>query len=400
MVVGLLLVVGGCVQQQPTASHVQPGIEVLVTDSAHLIRDRRIGLLTNQTGIDREGIDDLTRLLGAGAQVTAIFTPEHGYRGMLDTVEVGDGVDAGTGIPIFSLYGRTREPTQEMLERVDVIVADLQDIGTRTYTYISTILLAMRAASAAGLPVIVLDRPNPIGGVQVEGPVLDTAFASFVGMLPVPQRHGMTMGELAKFGNAVLDIGANLTIVPASGWTRAVWFDATGLPWVRPSPNMPDLESATHYPGTVLFEPTNLSVGRGTEMAFQVIGAPWLDVPRLIRALGLLPGVELRDTTITPQDPPDGKYGGRTIPALRLLVADREAYEPVRTAVTILSALARLHGDSLQVSEESMARLAGTDRLWREVQAGEGPASIMRGWEADLERFRRQREPYLIYPPE
>jgi uncharacterized protein YbbC (DUF1343 family) len=228
--------------------------------------------------------------------------------------------------------------------------------------------------------------------------VLDTAFASFVGMLPVPQRHGMTMGELARFGNAVLEIGADLTVVPASGWTRAEWFDATGLPWVRPSPNMPDVESATDYPGTVLFEPTNLSVGRGTPVAFQVIGAPWLDAPRVVREVGPLPGVVLRDTVIVPHDPPDGKYGGAEIAALRLVVDDREVYDPVRTAVTILSTLARVHSESLRVNEESMARLAGTDRLWRQIQATERPEAIVGGWEPGLERFRRQRAPYLIYP--
>lgn len=397
VVVSLLCGLAACAPPSGAAPQVRAGIDVLLTDSSNLLTGRRIGLLTNQTGVDGEGVDDLTRLLEAGAQVTAIFSPEHGYRGNIDVSEIGDTVEAATGIPIFSLYGMTRAPTPDMLRRVDVLLADMQDIGARPYTYVSTILLTMRAAAAADLPVIVLDRPNPLGGVQVQGPILDTTFESFVGMLPVPLRHGMTMGELVRFGNAALAIGADLTVVPAAGWDRTAWFDATGLPWVRPSPNMPNLESATHYPGLVLFEATALSVGRGTPVAFQVIGAPWLEGRALLQAVGRLPGVQLRDTTIVPLDPPDAKYGGREISAIRFRVTDRDAYDPVRTAVTLLAALAHRYGDSLRVDESRMARLAGTDRLWRDVQRGATPDEIVRSWEDDRARFRSQRERYLLY---
>ena len=235
-----------CAQTAGEAPRVRPGIEVLLEDSVHLVRGRRVGVLTNQTGVDRFGVSDVRRLLDADVEVTAILSPEHGYRGGLDQEEIAHGVDSTTGIPVFSLYGANRRPTAAMLSRFDVLLIDLQDIGGRPYTYISTALEALRESVTHGLPVVVLDRPNPIGGTLVQGPVLDTAYRSFVGMLPVPQRHGLTLGELVQLGNDRLEIGADLTVVPAEGWTRDTWFDATGLPWVRPSPNMPDLESATH----------------------------------------------------------------------------------------------------------------------------------------------------------
>jgi uncharacterized protein YbbC (DUF1343 family) len=234
---------------RPAASPVRPGIDVLLADSLHLVRGRRVGLVTNQTGVDRRGRDDVARLREAGVELVAIFTPEHGYRGALDVENIGHGVDSATGLPIHSLYGEHRAPTRAMLESVEVLLVDLQDIGARPYTFISTTLLTMASAAHAGVPVIVLDRPNPVGGALVQGPVLDTALASFIGMLPVPLRHGMTIGELARLGNDVLAIGCRLTVVPVAGWSRDDWFDATGLPWVPPSPSMPSLESAAHYPG-------------------------------------------------------------------------------------------------------------------------------------------------------
>lgn len=393
VVFGFLAALLACAPRAP----VRPGIDVLLTDSAHLVTGRRLGLLTNQTGVDRRGVDNLARLLAAEARVTALFSPEHGYRGFLDEENIGHGVDSATGIPIYSLYGAARSPSPAMLEAVDVLVIDLQDIGARTYTYISTALLAMRAAHARGVAVIVLDRPDPIGGTLVQGPVLDTAQRSFVGMLPVPLRHGMTLGELARFGNDHLGIGAALTVVPAAGWQRAQWFDETGLPWIRPSPNMPDLESATHYPGLVLFEASNLSVGRGTPVAFQVVGAPWLDAQGVLARVAWPAGVAAIDTVITPEAPPDGKYGGQRIPAIRLRVTDRQEHDPVRAAVVLLAAVRAVHGDSLVIRADRFDRLAGTDRLRRELEAGRPSHAIAAGWEEGLGQFRTERARYLLY---
>lgn len=376
---------------------VRPGIDVLLSDSLHLVDGRRVGLLTNQTGIDSRGTDDISRLVGAGVELRAIFSPEHGFRGQLNRENIDNTVDSATGLPVFSLYGATRAPTPDMLDRIDVLLIDLQDIGARTYTYGSTALAAMRAAAAHGTPVVVLDRPNPVGGELVQGPVLDTAFTSFVGSLPVPLRHGMTLGELLRFANARFAIGANLSVVPADGWRRTMWFDATGLPWVRPSPSMPNLTSATDYPGTVLFEATNLSVGRGTPIAFQVVGAPWLDAHRIVRLLPTVPGATVKDTVIIPIAPPDGKYGGEVLPALRIHVTNRAVYDPTALAAAILATLRRLYPDSLLIDPTRFDQLAGSDRLRLELDAGADPRAIAATW-ADADRiFAREREPYLLY---
>jgi uncharacterized protein YbbC (DUF1343 family) len=390
---GLLGAAAVCARPAP----VRPGIDVLLADSTRLVRGRRIGLLTNQTGVDRTGRDDLSRLRDAGLTVTALFSPEHGFRGVLDMENIGHGVDSATGLPLFSLYGDVMEPTPDMLARVDVVVVDLQDIGARTYTYVSTALRTLRAAAGAGVPVIVLDRPNPIGGTIVQGPVLDTAYASFVGMLPVPLRHGMTFGELLRLGNDVLGIHGALTVIPVAGWRREDWFDATGLPWVRPSPNLPDLESATHYPGLVLFESSNLSVGRGTPIAFQVVAAPWLDAARIATQLAGTPGVTITDTIVVPGAPTDHKYDGVRLPAVRLLVADRGTYDPVRLAARLLAAIERLHGDSLSLDARGFDRRAGTDRLRTAILAGVPADSVVESWRGELTRFATLRRRYLLY---
>lgn len=339
LALGLSAMIAGCTSATADRAPVRPGIVVLTSDSLHLVAESRVGLVTNQTGIGPGGSSDVELLLDAGVRLTALYSPEHGYRGGLDREGIGHSVDSATGLPIYSLYGDTREPTPAMLEDVDVLVIDLQDIGARPYTYISTALLAMRAARRAERRVIILDRPNPIGGRLVQGPILDTAASSFVGMLPVPLRHGMTFGELALFGNDVLGIDADLTVMPVAGWRREQWFDETQLPWVRPSPNMPDLESATHYPGTVLFEGTNLSVGRGTPIAYQVLGAPWLNPTGVLGRVGDVQGVILRDTVVTPHAPSDDKYDGEELPALRFEAVDRDLYDPTALAVRLLEAL-------------------------------------------------------------
>jgi uncharacterized protein YbbC (DUF1343 family) len=396
---GLVVSIGclvACAAGEPHAA-VRPGIVVLLEDSSHLFEGQRIGLLTNHTGIDAEGRGDLERLLDAGAQVTAIFSPEHGYRGVLDVAEIGHGVDSATGLPVFSLYGATREPTAEMLATIDLLLIDLQDIGARPYTYASTMLLAMRACAAAGVEVVVLDRPNPIGGELVQGPPLDSAHRSFVGMLTIPMRHGLTMGELARLGLGRLGLATDLTVVPATGWTRDLWFDETGLPWVSPSPSMPDLESATHYPGTVIFEATNLSVGRGTPVAFQVIGAPWLDAVAVAALTGDHPGVRVTDTTVVPIAPPDDKFADTEIAAVKLRVTDRSVYDPVALAVALLAAVHERHPADLTVAPDRLARLLGTAEVWPEVRGGTAAARIVAGWREALAAFRDARDPVLLY---
>lgn len=293
----------------PTAAQVRPGIEVLLADSVHLVAGKRLGLLTNHTGIDRQGGRDADLLRTAhGARLTVLFSPEHGFRGTEDRSGLPDGTDSATGLPIYSLYGGSRTAARAALDSLDVLLIDLQDIGARYYTYIATAAQLMREAARVGRRVIVLDRPNPIGGREVQGNVRARAGdpdSAFVGFLPVAMRHGMTLGELARMANDVLAIGADLVVVPAAGWTRGMLYDQTGLPWVKPSPNMPDLESAQHYRGTCLFEGTNLSVGRGTGFAFQVIGGPWLDGDAVRRRVpaAALDGVEATPMVFTPRGP-------------------------------------------------------------------------------------------------
>lgn len=394
---GLVLALGACTDGAAVTAPVRPGIDVLLADSLHLVRSARVGIVTNQTGVDARGVDDITRLRDAGVRLTAIFSPEHGFRGVLDEENIGHGVDSATGLPIYSLYGAVRAPTAAMLGDVEVLLIDLQDVGGRPYTFVSTALRTLRAARHAGVRVVVLDRPNPVGGHLVQGPVLDTALASWIGMLPVPLRHGMTIGELVRCGNDLLGIQGDLVVVPAAGWARERWFDATGLPWVRPSPSMPDLESATHYPGLVLFEATSVSVGRGTPIAFQVLGAPWLDAGALAAALRDVPGVRVHDTTVTPIDPPDRKYSGTTIPAVRLTVTDRRAYDPTALAAQALAHLYARYPDSLALDARRFDERAGTVRLRLQLEAGVPPDSIVSSWQPALERFTTFRRPYLLY---
>lgn len=399
------------------ASTVRPGIEVLLADSSHLIDGRRVGLITNRSGVGRGGTSSIDLLHGyADAELTALFAPEHGIRGTeAEGSAIADATDEGTGLPIYSLYGETRAPTPEMLASIDVLAFDIQDIGARYYTYVSTMALAMTAAGRAGIPVIVLDRPNPIGGLT-QGPVLDPAFATFVGLYPVPVRHGLTAGELARLYRGAFGVEVELHVVPAAGWSADRWFDGTGLPWIAPSLNMPSLESATHYPGTCLFEGTNLSVGRGTPAAFQVLGAPWLDGDAWVAEIGTvagvdaaagveaaagvarLPGVEIRAVAFTPESPSDGRFGGEEIAGIRLTVTDRSTYDPVRTAVAALLAARRLSGDAWEWRVRHFDRLAGSDRLRLAIDRGAPLDEITSEWAADVAAFEALRRPYLLYP--
>ena len=390
----------------------RPGIDVLVSDSAHLIAGKRLGLLTNHTGVDRAGRRDVDILLTAhGARLMLLFSPEHGFQGTEDRSGIADGRDSSTGLPIYSLYQGSRTGARAALDSIDVVLIDLQDIGARYYTYIATATQLMRDAARAGKRVIVLDRPNPINGRDVQGNVRQAPGdpdSAFVGFLPVPMRHGMTMGEVARMANDVLHIGADLVVVPVIGWKRTMFYDKTGLPWVKPSPNMPTLESAEHYPGLCLFEGTNISVGRGTGFAFQVLGAPWLDPDAVIsklmqpgdwrRARGYpLAGVEVTKAIFTPRAPTDGKYDGEELWGLRVHVFDTKLYDPTHLAVALLAAIRATHPRQFQFRPESFDRLAAGPDLRRALETGRPAWQIWDSWEKDLARFRETRTKYLIY---
>jgi uncharacterized protein YbbC (DUF1343 family) len=379
---------------------VLPGIDVLLNDSLHLIRNRRIGLVTNQTGVDANGVSDVARLRAAGILLRALFSPEHGFQGAADPgALVASSKDSATGLPIYSLYGRTSAPTDEMLQGIDVMVIDLQDAGARYYTYLATSVEVMRAASRHHLPVLLLDRPNPIGG-EVQGNVLDPAFASSVGRLAVAMRHGMTLGELARLAAVDLKLEVDLTVIPVAGWRRTQALDETALPFVPPSPNLRSLESLFHYPGTCLFEGTNLSVGRGSEAPFEQLGAPWLDTTNVLSAIrnAGLQGVRFHTVQFTPRKPGDGKYADTLLAGIRLEVTDRSTYDPTATAVRLLSIIRKTQPDRFRWIPAQFDRLAGGPLLRGQIEQGTAPEIIVGRWGDGLEQFRARRKVVLLYP--
>ncbi len=380
---------------------VRPGIDVLLDDSLHLVRGLRVGLLTNHTGLDRSGRSSIDRLAAApDVELVALYSPEHGIAGRAEAGEsVASRTDERTGLPIHSLYGETRRPTAEMLAGIDVLLFDLQDVGARYYTYVYSMAYAMEEAGRHDIPFIVLDRPNPIGGHAVQGNVLDPAFSTFVGLYPIPMRHGMTPGELARLYVGEFGIDVDLRVVPVDGLTRSMTFDETALPWVPPSPNMPSLESALAYPGTCLFEGTPLSVGRGTDRAFQWVGAPWLDGEALASALGAYAfgGVRFEPATFTPRGAGDGKFDGVEVHGVRVVVDDPTFDAPAVGVALVLEAY-RMSGDRWSWNVAHFDRLAGTDALRLGVEAGASLETLTGSWATELEAFRALRSPYLIYP--
>jgi len=387
----------GTPARRPAAGATMNGIDVLQADTFRLLNGKRVGLVTNQTGRSRSGASTIDVLFKAnGVKLVALFSPEHGIRGVLDE-KVDSSRDEKTSLPIYSLYGDTRQsfrPTSEMLQGIDTMVVDLQDVGVRFYTYITTMAYVMEEAAKRKIPVVVLDRVNPIDGYQVEGPTLDKDLLAFVGYFPMPIRHGMTMGEMAKLFNGENKIGADLTVVPLNGWRRELWFDETGLPWVNPSPNMRNLIQATLYPGIGAIEATNLSVGRGTDTPFEHVGAPWIDGARLAAELNArnIDGVRFYPESFTPTS---SKYRGEVCQGVFMVVSDRLALRPVRVGVEIAAALYRLYPQQFQI--EAAARLIGSRAVIKRIQSGEDPASIAAGWASDEARWRLLRAKYLLY---
>jgi uncharacterized protein YbbC (DUF1343 family) len=397
-------------------ARVRPGITVLLEDSLALIRGRRIGLLTNQTGIDAAGVSDIellrdARAREAGVALVRLFSPEHGIRGTEDREHIASGVDERSGLPVHSLYTVTAiAPPDSLLRDLDALVFDLQDIGTRTWTYVGSMVYALRAAARNHVPIIVLDRPNPITGDHVDGPMLDTNLSNAhelspkrpakpYALYPFPLRHGMTMGELALFYNDVLSIHAPLHVIPMSGWRRGDWFDETGLPWVRPSPNLPDLVSALIYPSLVPFEGSNVSVGRGTAEAFQRFGAPWLNASRVAALLDgrHLAGVRFDVDSFTPHDPGDQKYGGRTIPGVRIVVTDRNAVRSGRLAANILWAIVTTNRDSLRITPRTFDERFGSATAREAIMAGADPDRVMEAQRGAVQAFLAGAQRYRLY---
>ena len=376
-----------------------PGIEVFLSDVPPPLRGKRVGLITNHSAIDRSGNLDIDLIAQhKDLKLAALFAPEHGIRGNVAAGEkIGDETDAKTGVPVYSLYmSEDRGPTQKMLEDVDVIVYDLQEVGGRTWTYVSTMALSMQAAARKGIPFVVLDRPNPIGGEIVEGALLDPKFKSFVGMYPIPARHAMTVGELATLFNQKHGIGANLIVARVANWRRSQWQDQTGLPWVNPSPNLRSLAALMSYPGSVYFEGTNLSEGRGTDRPFEQIGASWLNAAQVVRVMNerALPGIRFEAITMS-VSPTAAKFKGQTIPAIRLVITDRHSYRPVRTALLLIDEIRRQHPQDFAWSR-TIDRLTGSDKVRLAIEGGRLPA-LLEEWDREAAGFLESRTSFLLY---
>jgi uncharacterized protein YbbC (DUF1343 family) len=382
-----------------TERNVMPGIEVLLRDSLHLISGKRVGLITNHSGKDRSGTSTIDLLHRApGVQLTALYGPEHGLRGAAEAgVQIASTVDSATGVPIFSLYGETRVPTPQMLENIDVLLYDIQDVGARFYTYQWTMVLAAEAAAKVGKSFIVLDRPDPVRADRVEGGMLRPQFASFVGLHQVPVRYGLTPGELLRYLVGTGRVKANVTVVPMANYRRDMWWEETGIPWVRPSPNLRDMDATVLYTGTVFFEGTNLSEGRGTDKPFRVIGAPWLtDAGAIARELNAqrLPGVRFDSTSRTIAE--GMKHGGLTIPMIEVILVDRNRVVPVKVGARMLQTIRARHPNEWQWRVGSIDRLSGSDELRAAVEAGKVD-ELLAKWELEAKDFAARRQPYLIY---
>jgi uncharacterized protein YbbC (DUF1343 family)/CubicO group peptidase (beta-lactamase class C family) len=371
------------------------GIDVLQRDGFRQLQGRRVGLITNQTGIDRQGVPTWKILHDSKAlQLVAIFSPEHGIEGKLDQAKIDNATHPETGLPIFSLYGETRRPNAESLKNIDTLVFDIQDIGTRFYTYISTMGNAMQAAGENGVRFVVLDRPNPINGVDVAGPVLDGGRESFVAFHTLPVRHGMTIGELARMFKDEMKMQVELEVVPAAGWRRAEYFDRSGLPWVNPSPNMRSLAEAVLYPGIGLLETTNVSVGRGTDTPFEVIGAPWLDGRRLAAELNQakLAGVCFVPIRFTPAS---STHGGTPCGGINIIVTNRYSFEPLRTGLEIARQLRLLYPNDWKL--QGYDRLLGNAETLKAIEESKSLDEIDAINQARLQEFLRRRAKFLIY---
>jgi len=409
---------------QQAVRPVKPGVEVFLERHVGLVKGKRIGLITNPTGVDHALKTDVELFLSRpDLKLAALYGPEHGVRG---DAQAGEYVpfyrDPVYGLPVFSLYGETVKPAAGMIKNIDaymrsfdttgkgkrlekaavqgidVMIFDVQDVGTRVYTYIATMAYAMQACAEAGVSFIVLDRPNPIGGTAMEGPVLEfPAHSSFIGLYPIPLRFGMTVGELAMlFNDRFLEKKVFLTVIPVEGWERGRWFDQAGLPWVMPSPNMPTLDTAAVYPGQVAFEGTNVSEGRGTTRPFELIGAPWIDGYSLAAKLNGLgfPGVAFREAWFTPTF---SKFQGEKCGGCQVHILDRKAYRPVETALAIIKAIRDAYPQKFQFHADYFDKVMGTSRVREALESGQTIKDIVASWGPDLRKFDELRKPYLLY---
>lgn len=384
------------------------GIERLLDEKVDLLKGARVGLVCNQASVNHD-FHHAADLLHRHPQIdlTTLFGPQHGIRGDVqdNMIETEHATDRTTGLPIYSLYSETREPTAEMLRDVDVIVVDLQDVGTRIYTFVYTLANCMRAAKKLNMKVIACDRPNPINGIQTEGVVLDPAFASFVGQFPIATRHGMTFCELGYLFNEAFGIGADLECVTMDGWSRELWYDETDGPWVLPSPNMPTVDAATVFPGSVHLEGTQMSEGRGTTKPFELVGAPYIDADQYANALNSLglPGVYFRSCVFMPTFQ---KHGGKACGGIQIHVTNRETFRPAISGIAVVKTAFDMYGEEFkwknppyeyEYEKNPFDLIAGTSKVREAIERGDLLDSINESWEAPLAEFSRLRRDFLLY---
>jgi uncharacterized protein YbbC (DUF1343 family) len=388
------------VAAQKEGPKVSSGIDVLIENGFEQLKNKNVGLITNQTGVDAKGRSTVQAFANAhGVRLRALFAPEHGFAGTSEENVISDGtyfLPDGRRIPLHSLYGSTKAPTADMLRGLDTLVFDIQDIGARFYTYATTMAMAMEAAAKADLDFLVLDRPNPITGDHVEGTTLDKDIRHFTAYHPVPVRHGMTMGELARHFNIRARIGARLQVIGLRGWERDMWFEDTGLPWIRPSPNMPDVSAATLYPGIGCFEAANVSVGRGTKIPFRWIGAPWMDAKKIVkkmRAAGLQ-GVTFDAKSFTPSK---SVFKGRKSRGIRMKIVDRSKIKPLHIFAHLAAALRDTHPKEFVLRRRDIARMTGSERFPELFSTGAAAGKLIELFEADSEKFIAERAAYLLY---
>ncbi len=380
--------------QQQAVEHTQTGIDVLEAQNFAPLRGKRVGLITNQTGVDAQGRRTIDVLAHAdGVKLVALFSPEHGMAGKADAT-VANATDTATGLPIFSLYGDTKRPTDQMLQGVDTLVFDIQGAGVRFYTFITTMGYCMEAAANHHIAFFVLDRPDPLGGERIEGPMLDPSRMSFVGYFRMPLVYGMTLGELAQMFNAENKTGVELHVVEMKNWHRSEIYDQTGLPWIPPSPNLRTVNEVFLYPGLEILQPAGVSVGRGTDTPFEVVGAPWIHSDDLLNSLSprQIPGARFSAASFTPSS---GLYSGQACAGVKIEIVDRDAFVSVRVGLEIADALHRLYPERFQITK--LMDLLGSQTSVDALIAYQSPASIIASWASDLAAFRAMRAKYLIY---
>lgn len=370
------------------------GVDVLEQENFAPLRGKRAGLITNQTGVDSKGRRTIDVLAHAGnVKLVALFSPEHGIVGRADAL-VANATDSATGLPIYSLYGETRRPTDAMLQGIDVLVFDIQDTGVRFYTYITTMAYCLEEAAKHHIEFFVLDRPNPLGGEVIEGPMLDIDRLSFTGYFPMPVRYGMTIGELVQMFNAENKISADLHVVAMKDWRRSESYDQTGLHWIPPSPHLRTRNAALLYPGIEILQAGGVSVGRGTDTPFELFGAPWIQAAELSAELNrrAAPGVRFQSTLFTPDD---GLYKGQYCQGVSIVITNPEELAPMRLGLEIVAVLHRLYPQQFHV--EKIIELLGSHATLERLERGDDPARIIAGWSGDLEKFRAIRAKYLLY---